>query len=265
MRIITVRRERVSDGTGLNANRKLEQQAFTMLEIALSLAVIAFAVVAIIGILPAGLTVQKENREDTIVNQDGPYLLEAIRSGTTNLDEVVEHVKQLAVVYYDTNSQTAKFRTNFIDINNSTTEELLGYLAAPRNSDDPDALTSNFKVHRTEAKVTAFSGVAVEHTHPSPEISFNYLLVSEVVPFDNTFEAWETNSARVQNVRSNLFDFRLTLRWPLIVSTAGGDPSFRVPAGGSRKTFRTLISGAPRTTNSLYYFRPGRFVQAAKE
>lgn len=268
MRALTERRKRVSNGTGPNAKRKLEQQAFTMLEIALSLAVIAFAVVAIIGILPAGLTVQKENREDTIINQDGPYLLEAIRNGTTNLEEIVEHVNldHLAVIYYDIADQTAPgtFRTNFVTINNPN-EEILGYLALPRGTSDPDSPSSNFKVHRVEAEVTAFSGVAVEHSHPSPEISFNYLLVSEVVPFENSLEAWETNSVRVQNVRSNLFDLRLTLRWPLIVSGAGGNTSFRVPGGGSRKTFRTLISGAPRQTNSLFYFKPGRFVQAAKE
>ena len=44
-----------------------------MIEIALCLAIIGFALVAIIGILPAGMQVQKDNREDTIV----PRLLAA--------------------------------------------------------------------------------------------------------------------------------------------------------------------------------------------
>src|SRR6476660_3300331 len=52
---------------------------FTMVEIAIAVAVIAFALVAIIGILPAGLQVQKENREDTLMAQDGTYFMEAIR------------------------------------------------------------------------------------------------------------------------------------------------------------------------------------------
>ncbi|MBI2947111.1 MAG: type II secretion system protein, partial [Verrucomicrobia bacterium] len=55
---------------------------FTMVEIALSLAIIAFALVAIIGVLPAGVKVQQENREETVINQDGLYLLEAIRTGS---------------------------------------------------------------------------------------------------------------------------------------------------------------------------------------
>src|SRR5205823_13848329 len=46
------------------------ERAFTMIEIAISLAVIGFALVAIIGILPTGMNVQKENREETIIGQD---------------------------------------------------------------------------------------------------------------------------------------------------------------------------------------------------
>ena len=52
-----------------------------MAEIAISLGVIAFALIAIVGILPSGLNVQRDNREETIVNQDARLLLAAIKSG----------------------------------------------------------------------------------------------------------------------------------------------------------------------------------------
>src|SRR5258706_15328665 len=68
-------------------------RAFTMVEIAIAVAVIAFALVAIIGVLPAGLQVQKENREDTIIAQEGVYWMEAIRSGAQGLDELVSYVE----------------------------------------------------------------------------------------------------------------------------------------------------------------------------
>jgi type II secretory pathway pseudopilin PulG len=55
--------------------------AFTMVEIAIALGVIAFALVAIIGILPTGLQTQRDNREETLVNQDARLLIEAIKSG----------------------------------------------------------------------------------------------------------------------------------------------------------------------------------------
>lgn len=57
------------------------QAGFTMVEIAISLGVIAFAIIAIIGILPTGLQGQRDNREETIINQDARLLIEAIKSG----------------------------------------------------------------------------------------------------------------------------------------------------------------------------------------
>lgn len=52
-----------------------------MVEIAIALAVIAFALIAIIGVLPIGLQTQRDNREETLVNQDARLLVEAIKSG----------------------------------------------------------------------------------------------------------------------------------------------------------------------------------------
>ena len=48
----------------------LRTGGFSMIEIAIALGVIGFALVAIVGILPLGLTVQRDNRAETIINQD---------------------------------------------------------------------------------------------------------------------------------------------------------------------------------------------------
>src|SRR5690242_17584022 len=74
------------------------QRAFTMIEIAISLAVIGFALVAIIGILPIGMNVQKENRQETIINQDGNMFMEAIRFGGRGFDDLTNYV--VAVTNY---------------------------------------------------------------------------------------------------------------------------------------------------------------------
>src|ERR1041384_4381663 len=67
-------------------HRKVYQRrsvaAFTMVEIAIALGVIAFALIAIIGVLPSGLQVGRDNREETIINQDARLLLEALRNGS---------------------------------------------------------------------------------------------------------------------------------------------------------------------------------------
>src|SRR5882724_2604594 len=67
---------------GWSALRSLA--AFTMVEIALSLAVIGFALVAIIGVLPAGMSVQRDNREETLINFDSAFLIDSLRSGASN-------------------------------------------------------------------------------------------------------------------------------------------------------------------------------------
>src|ERR1039458_6292810 len=68
------------------------QRAFTMVEIAISLAIIGFAMVAIIGVLPIGMTVQKDNREETVINQDATVFMNAIRNGARGLDDLTNYV-----------------------------------------------------------------------------------------------------------------------------------------------------------------------------
>src|SRR6266704_643190 len=69
--------EHTSLKRGVNERRAGARSAFTMIEIAISLAVIGFALVAIIGILPQGLNVQRDNREQTIINQDLTVFMDA--------------------------------------------------------------------------------------------------------------------------------------------------------------------------------------------
>src|SRR2546423_5043685 len=84
-------------GTPNHRFKAAATNGFTMVEIAIAVAVIAFALVAIIGVLPAGLQVQKENREDTLMAQDGTYWMEAIRNGSVGLDDLTNYVEQIKV------------------------------------------------------------------------------------------------------------------------------------------------------------------------
>src|SRR5688572_16897465 len=84
-------------GTTNRAARRGGEGGFTMVEIALSLAVVAFALVAIMGVLPTGMTVEKDNREDTLVNQEGRFWLEAIKTGARGLDEITNYVENIKV------------------------------------------------------------------------------------------------------------------------------------------------------------------------
>lgn len=66
--------------------------AFTMIEIAICLAIIGFALASILAVLPLGMSTQRDNREETIVNQDATVLLEAIRSGARGADDLANYV-----------------------------------------------------------------------------------------------------------------------------------------------------------------------------
>src|ERR1044071_7522043 len=93
------------------------QSAFTMIEIAISLAVIGFALVAIIGILPQGMTVQKENRQETIINQDAYMFLEAIRNGGRGFDDLTNYVVAITnywAIYSDVAGRPALHTDAFV-------------------------------------------------------------------------------------------------------------------------------------------------------
>src|SRR5665213_320875 len=81
------------------------QSAFTMIEIAISLAIIGIALVGIIGVLPLGLNTQRANREQTVINQDATVFMEDIRNGVRGADDLTNYV------YAITNSWT-QFNAN---------------------------------------------------------------------------------------------------------------------------------------------------------
>src|SRR5215471_3594998 len=83
----------LGEGVGVRA-----AAAFTMIEIAISLAIIGFALVAIIGILPTGMNVQRDNRHETIVNQEATVFMNALRNGERGLDDLTNYV--IAITNY---------------------------------------------------------------------------------------------------------------------------------------------------------------------
>ena len=63
-----------------------------MIEIALCLAIIGFALVSILLVLPSGMNTQRETREETIIGQDASMLMEAIRGGVQGNDDLTNYV-----------------------------------------------------------------------------------------------------------------------------------------------------------------------------
>jgi type II secretory pathway pseudopilin PulG len=227
---------RVADAKEMSRQGEL---AFTMVEIAIAIGVIGFALVAIIGILPAGLDVQKDNREDTLISQDAPYFLDAIRNGaklTANLpfgpttgnsarglDFLTNYVQSIR---YDTISNGViqpNLTTNFPSF--GAGYDIIGLLSAPQyNYANPNFASNYFDITAT---VRALSGPATEqqtgaNTGLSSAMAFTYQMEVMVTPF-NSFAYFTTNWSDYlrENANADPNQFAiLSNRW--WVATSGG-------------------------------------------
>jgi hypothetical protein len=227
-----------------------------MVEIAISVGVIGFALVAIIGILPRGMGVQKENREDTIISQDAPYFLNAIRNGEqrTNNNILANYVESITVTNI-VNSNSVTYSNLYYDMN------IIGLLSTPEY--DPRlALNQNCQ---TIAIVRAMTGSAVQQNGANSATAFRYQLTVENTPWVSTASdlsiyvpgsfGWLIQSNRnneLQYLTNSLHDLRLKFAWPVL-------PNGNI--GPFRQTYRTLVSshllGLSNGYNpTLWFFQP---------
>ncbi|MEC8928858.1 MAG: prepilin-type N-terminal cleavage/methylation domain-containing protein [Verrucomicrobiota bacterium] len=54
---------------------------YSLIEVSIAIAIVAVGMIAIFGILPAGLNVQRDNRQETVIKYEALYWMEALRSG----------------------------------------------------------------------------------------------------------------------------------------------------------------------------------------
>ncbi|HAV65140.1 MAG TPA: hypothetical protein DCY13_22560 [Verrucomicrobiales bacterium] len=238
------------------------ERAFTMVEIVLSLAVIAIAMVAIIGVLPLGLNVQTENREESIISQDAVIWMEAIRGGAQGMEYLPNFVQEVAIKQdlrnLDTFNLISTGSTVYSNIFNNAAE-LMGLLSLPKYvTEYPNpGPTNGVRIERyIYADVRALNGNMADQGVDA-DFAFKYRLFPELVPIQHM----QTNELNTNIVNiplrilsTNLYELRLTFRWPLVIG-AGGD--YRSQNSFQKSlTFRTLVSGTvlPFTNNSPYFF-----------
>ena len=227
------------------------ERAFTMIEIALSLAVVSFALVAIIGVLPTGMTVQKDNREDVIINQEGRYWLEAIKGGGRGIGDLSKYVEEISV----TNAGVRLLNIVNTTSQPLTSSDIMALLSTPKSA----VATNSFTV----ARVKAMTGPAAEKGPLTNQSSFRYQIRAEVIPafpvppmYAGQRELDGDPSLRIYNelVGNNLWEVRLVLRWPVVERGNGWH------VGNNRKTFRARIAGRtqPAGTNEVSSFLRNR-------
>jgi len=206
--------------------------AFTLIEIAIAIGVIGFALVAIIGILPTGLEVQRDNRTETILNQDGTFWLEAIRNGarTTNDLNLLAHVERIEVVGPGSSNSFSNFTRD---------EQILGLLTTQA------ALPTT----NVTAYVWAVSGSAAEQEPAAAnrDFAFRYRMTVDIQAATNfaaSFTALSTNALSIEaEPMEPLYQVRLTFAYPL----APKNPPPR------RQSYATLVSRPLTATNDGLY------------
>ena len=202
--------------------------AFTMIEIAICLAIIGFALIAIIGVLPLGMNTQRDVREETIINQDATVLLEAIRSGGQGATDLPNYV------YAITNEATG---SNYIQSDLTSTRKIVGLLSTLTTNGSPTV--------KMVASVRAMSGLAAQLPPQNNNTLLNDAFSYKVVCVN-------VASPGVNN--PYLHELRMTFLWPIL-------PNGNV--GNGRQTFRATIAGqlAVDTNNTpwLYFYQPQTF------
>jgi len=252
-----------------------------MVEIAIAVGVIGFALIAVIGILPQGMTTQKDNREETIISQDAPYLLNSIRNGEmrTNFNIFTNYVESITVV--STNAGFSNIYLNPLLTNNpgpnyypllTNDMNIIGFLSTPEF--DPRVIVlfngSNVCVtNQVTAIIRAMTGSAVQQNGANALTAFKYQLTVENVPWasiaqDTTnYQYYPGGSTdfQIRLVRFQetwyltnlLHEVRLKFAWPVL-------PNWNI--GPSRQTYRTLVSGHLWSTSitntyfSNWFFQP---------
>lgn len=258
------------------------QAAFTMVEIALCLAIVGFALVAIIGVLPTGMNVQRDNRNETIINQDAAVWMDAIRSGAQGYDDLTNWVVGITNYWTPftinngvTNAGNSGIDSYTIGGSHVTSIDpppicpltngfrIVGLMSTPRYLYfDENHFQSNYVV----AYFRAMSGSAVDkRPQQNQDVlndAFAYRLILENTPYV-PIEDSSTNAPDVRYrtiLQRNSRDLRLTFRWPVLPNGS---------IGNGRQTYRLFVGGHLTQTNDvdaagqpLFFFEPSTYVQA---
>lgn len=240
-----------------------ERSAFTMVEIAICIAVVSIAMIAIIGVLPAGLNVQRLNREEAFLTQDAELLLNAIRGGQSRLQELTNFADRVTLIreypgavkltnYYH-GPLVAGAPNNSDQFTNAF--QIIGLISRPKytlepsvSSPDPVPVTNTVRLEMrtmsgsmSDHPVIRSGGSRTLGSDPRIDFAFRYLVTIETVIRRPTYVFGDPT--RPQDTMANgVAEVRLSLEWPLLRN--GTDPNqFRL--GLNRREFRTEILGGP--------------------
>ncbi|HEY5043089.1 MAG TPA: hypothetical protein VIK53_13925 [Verrucomicrobiae bacterium] len=260
--------------------------AFTIIEIAICLAIIGFALVAIIAALPLGMNTQLANRQETIIGQDAGVLLPLIAHGARGSDDLTNYVYAIVntgsrpvgyinpVVADQMNFSKANFPSVtawYPVLTNGA--NIIGLLSTPQftdSSNNPANIFSSIGYsNRVYACVRSISGLAAGKPPQNNAImvgdTFSYRIFCVNAPVALDTNTLVTTSAAFspfnQQLSFNQHELRMTFLWPQLPN--GSLP----PVFTTRpQTFRVTIAGqlSRQFYNglNLYFYQPQAFANA---
>ncbi len=252
----------------LGRRRAPRDRAFTMVEIALCLAIIGFALVALIGILPAGLNVQKENREETVIANDAASWLSAIRGGDRVFGPSLGHVIALTnrITEFDpATGNPIRTYTSGVDGESlgALQRDMVRILSTPRIYVKGGILYSNSVTAYVRALTAPAVNLAPQANDTILNSAFSYTITADVTPVPQPLDTTSTNY--LKNLQGNLHEVQLTFRWPLLPTARTGNNrrTFRTTVGGELKSLGTLTVAIPggQWTAEQFAFQPGTYVR----
>jgi prepilin-type N-terminal cleavage/methylation domain-containing protein len=190
--------------------------AFTIIEVAICLAIIGIALVGIIAVLPRGLNTQRDTREETIIGEDANLLLELISNGSHSTngpsapDDLTNYVYAVSNYWYSTAGagnfgvsgytysncpvSAAPLAPPYLPVPINSGSNILSLLSTPEFTDTngapiPSLIEGGVSNH-VVAYVRAMSGLAAEKPPQTNDImqgdafSYRILCVNSPMPMD---------------------------------------------------------------------------------
>ena len=236
---------------------KRNQAGYTLMEVALAIGLVAFGLVAVLGVLPAGLNVQKDNREETIIKLDAEYWMSALRGSIPGSPLPLDAFNQIEWIEVDAGPKGV-FRAEYVKLAKDPWlphpptakiehDDFYGALkqSAWRESVTQWMLNPNVT---TTLKVTPLNGPLFDRIYgrtvlvadgksepilPGGDFAFKYLLESRVTIITGT----------------DLAKVTLTFRWPVLEDQTLFDSTKTAAdvktASTSSKTYTITVPLAP--------------------
>ena len=253
-----------------------------MIEIALCLAIVGFALVSILLVLPSGMNTQSQTRQETIIGQDASELIEAIRGGAYGMDDLTNYVYAVTNYWtaYKANGAvntkgTDGYSYTGASINGVSTPayaitngaHIIGLLSTPEYVvPNGQALSTLYNTAYTSNRVVAYvrslSGLAAEKPPQNNQImqegTFTYRVLCVNAPMAVQTN-WLFNPGYARELAGNLRELRLLFMWPQ-------EPNGSV--GNFSQSFRASIAGQLLQTNDpangmlLYAYESESFTNA---